>query len=169
MAPPPNPAQNASLFLGTNPAQLPVGLRPASNVTPQVPLTQNHLLGNFAASMNPAMLFAMQQQLANPSFSASNGAAQSSPSDLAALRPKPVGDCPNDEDLIVNALFVGRQKGLNHAQALTELHTVGSFLAYVIFMVNVGELNILIHPSDKWPYSVPVDGILPRPPERYHC
>lgn len=119
--------------------------------------------------MNPAMLFAMQHQLVNPSFSVSNGAAQSNPSDLAALGPKPVGEFPNDDDLIVNALFVGRQKGLNHAQALTELHTVGFFLAHAMFLVNMSVLSVLIHPSDERPHSVPVDGILPRPPKHYHC
>lgn len=151
MGPPPNPAPNASLFLGVpatngSATQLPIGLPQGhSHVAPQVPLAYNQLLGNFAASMNPAMLFNMQQQLADPSISGTNGATQGGSSDLAGLGPKPVGDSPNDEDLIVNALFAGRQKGLNHAQALIELHTVGFLFAHTICDKHGPVLTAFVH------------------------
>lgn len=38
---------------------------------------------------------------------------------------KAVGDQPNDEDLIVSAIYAGKLKGLNPNQALDGLHTVG--------------------------------------------
>lgn len=137
IAPPSNPSHNASLFLGmptsnSAPAQLSLGQPPAPNAAPQLPFPQNPLFGNIAALMNPAMLAAMQQQLSNASSSVPIGATLSGPGHSAALGPKPVGALPNDEDLLVNALFVACQKGVNYAQALTELHTVGLLYPVVV-------------------------------------
>lgn len=47
---------------------------------------------------------------------------------------KAVGDQPNDEDLIVSAIYGGQLKGLNTNQALDGLHTVGIQIYVSLFL-----------------------------------
>lgn len=45
--------------------------------------------------------------------------------------PRPIGELPNDEEVLVNALCAGRRKGLSLDQALNQIHTVQSLACLI--------------------------------------
>lgn len=83
--------------------------------------------------MNPPSLRLDLPSAWHPAHSSNTSSSQRAlyygrdPGDSPALTAdfKAVGDQPNDEDLVVYALYAGQLKGLNTNQALDGLHTVG--------------------------------------------
>lgn len=79
-----------------------------------------------ATSTDPTTHFPLQN-LAMSLSTPYSAAAQRGLDNFAVLGPKPVGDSPTDEYILVNALALAEQRGLNHNQALNDLHAVGFF------------------------------------------
>lgn len=90
---------------------------------------------------------------------------------------RPVGELPNDEEVLISALCAGRQKGLSVHDSFNELHTVMSFASSPLTDLCLCK-RITANPfaSGERSHCISMERILPETPScpqpthrRHHC